>query len=96
MKLALFIVAVLTVCANELVLDVMKEQDATKAPSIAPETWREKLANLLAPLLELLYIVALLLAFTALVCTFLVFAPAMALALALMLLIPATGRLLRR
>jgi hypothetical protein len=93
MKGALFTVVILVACANELVLGVIKHQDA---PSLASETWRETLANLLAPLLELLYIVALPLAFIALLCMLVVFAPALALALALMLLILATGRLLRR
>ena len=97
MKLALFIVVVLVVCANELVLNVKKEQDeAMSAASLAPETLRETLANLLAPVLTLLYIVALPLAFIALLCMLFVFARSLALALALMLLIPATTRLLRR
>ena len=97
MKLAVFIVVVLIACANELVLSVKQEQDeAASAASSAPETLRETLANLLAPVLALLYIVALPLAFIALLCMFLVFAPALALALALMLLLAATGRLLRR
>jgi hypothetical protein len=97
MKLALFIVVILVACANELVLSVKKEQDeAMSAASLAPETLREKLANLLAPVLALLYIVALPLAFIALLRLLFVFAPALALALALMLLVPATSRLLRR
>jgi hypothetical protein len=97
MKLALFIVVVLVACANELVLGVKKEQDeAMSAASLAPETLRETLANLLAPVLALLYIVALPLAFIALLCMLFVFAPALALAPALMLLMPATNRLLRR
>jgi len=97
MKLALFIVVVLVACANELVLGVKKEQDeAMSAASFAPAAWRETLANLLAPVLALLYIIALPLAFIALLCMLFVFAPALALALALMLLIPATSRLLRR
>jgi hypothetical protein len=67
MKLALFTVAVLTACANELVLSVKKEQDeAMNAPSVTPETLRETLAHLLAPVLELLYLVFLPLAFVAL------------------------------
>ena len=97
MKLALFIVVVLVACANELVLGVKREQDeAMSAASLAPETLRETLANLLAPVLALLYIVALPLAFIALLRMLFVFAPALALAPALMLLIPAAGRLLRR
>ena len=96
MKLALFIVAILTTCANELVLGVIKEQDTMKAPSISPETLREKLANVLEPVLTLLYIVVLPLAFIALLCALCVFAPIQALVLVLMLLIPATGWLLRR
>jgi len=97
MKLALFIVVVLVACANELVLGVKKEQDeAMSAASSAPGTLRETLANLLAPVLLLLYIVALPLAFIALLCMLFVLAPALALALALRLLIPATSRLLRR
>ena len=95
-RLALFTVIVLIACANELVLGVLKEQDAAKTPSTAPESWRETLAHLLAPVLELLYIVFLPLAFIALVCTLCVFAPAQALALVLMLLVPATGWLIRR
>jgi hypothetical protein len=93
MRLAVFTVVVLVACANEFVLGAVKDQDAT---SSAPKTWRETLANLLAPLLELLYILALPLAFVALLCMLFVFAPALALALALMLLISATSRLLRR
>ena len=96
MKLVRFIVAILTTCANELVLGVIKEQDAMKAPSISPETLREKLANVLEPVLTLLYIVVLPLAFIALLCALCVFAPIQALVLVLMLLIPATGWLLRR
>jgi hypothetical protein len=96
MKLALFTVAILTTCANELVLGVMKEQDAMKAPSISPETLRERLANVLEPVLTLLYIVILPLAFIALLCALCVFAPIQALVLVLMLLIPATSWLLRR
>jgi hypothetical protein len=97
MKFALFIVVVLVACANELVLGVKKEQDeAMSAASSAPETLRETLANLLAPVLALLYIVALPLAFIALLWMLFVFAPALALALSLMLLMPATSRLLRR
>jgi hypothetical protein len=96
MKLALFTVAILTTCANELVLGVMKEQDAMKAPTISPETLRERLANVLEPVLTLLYIVILPLAFIALLCALCVFAPIQALVLVLMLLIPATSWLLRR
>jgi hypothetical protein len=73
MKLVLFIVAILTTCANELVLGVIKEQDAMKAPSISPATLREKLANVLEPVLTLLYIVVLPLAFIALLCALCVF-----------------------
>jgi len=70
MKLALFTVAVLAACANELVLSVKKERDqAMNAPSASPVTLRETLAHLLAPVLELLYIVLLPVAFVALVCT---------------------------
>jgi hypothetical protein len=96
MKLALITVAIVTVCANELVLGVMKEQDAMKAPSIAPQTLRETLAHVLEPVLTLLYIVVLPLAFIALLCALCVFAPIQALVLVLMLLISATGWLLRR
>jgi len=70
MKLALFTVAVLAACANELVLSVKKEQDQTmNAPSASPVTFRETLAHLLAPVLELLYIVVLPVAFVALLGT---------------------------
>jgi hypothetical protein len=70
MKLALFTVAVLAACANELVLSVKKEQDqAMNAPAISPVTLRETLAHLLAPVLELLYIVVFPVAFAALLCT---------------------------
>jgi hypothetical protein len=96
MKLALFIVAILTTCANELVLGVMKDQDAMKAPSISPETWRETLAHVLEPVLTLLYVLALPFAFVALLCALCVFAPVQALVLVLLLLISATGWLLRR
>ena len=96
MKLALITVAILTACANELVLGVMKEQDAMKEPSISPETLRETLAHVLEPMLTLLYIVVLPLAFIALLCALFVFAPIQALVLVLMLLISATGWLLRR
>jgi hypothetical protein len=96
MKRALFIVAILTACANELVLGVIKEQDAMEASSISPETWRERLTHVLEPVLTLLYIVVLPLAFIALLCTLCVFAPIQALVLVLMLLIPATSWLLRR
>jgi hypothetical protein len=96
MKLALFTVAVLTACANELVLGVKKKQDeAMNAPSTAPETLRETLAHLLAPMLELLYIVVLPLAFVALLYAFCVFAPRQACALVLLPLIPAIGWLRR-
>jgi hypothetical protein len=92
MKLALFTVTVLTACANELVLGVKKKQDeAMNAPSAAPETLLETLAHLLAPMLELLYIVVLPLAFVALLCAFCVFAPRQAFALVLLPLIPAIG-----
>ena len=67
MKVALLTVAVLVACANELVLSVKNEQDqALSARSASPETLRATLANLLAPMLELLYIVVLPLAFVAL------------------------------
>src|SRR5215472_6250272 len=92
MKVALLAVAVLTACANELVLSVRKEQDqAMSARSASPETLRETLADLLAPVLELLYIVLLPLAFVALLYALCVFAPGQAIALILMLLISATG-----
>jgi hypothetical protein len=88
MRLALFTVAVFFACADELVLGVKQEQDeAIRAPSSGPETLRETLVHLLAPLLELLHIVALPLAFIALLCMVFVFAPTLALALALMLLL---------
>jgi hypothetical protein len=96
MKVALFIVVVLVACANELVLGVKKQQDeAMNEPSAAPETLRETLAHLLAPVLELLYIVALPVAFVALLCMLCIFAPRQALAPALMLLIPAAVWVLR-
>lgn len=96
MKLALFTVAVLTACANELVLSAKKKEDeAMNALSAAPETLRETLAHLLAPMLELLYIVALPLAFVALLCALCVFAPRQACALVLLPLIPAIGWLRR-
>jgi hypothetical protein len=73
MKLALFTVAVLAACANELVLSVKEEQDqAMNAPSASPLTLRETLAQLLAPMLELSYILALPVAFAALLWTLLV------------------------
>ncbi|MBV8405452.1 MAG: hypothetical protein JO203_14790 [Gammaproteobacteria bacterium] len=96
MKLALLTVAVLTVCANELVLGVLKERDAMEASCVTPVTWRETLADLLAPVLELLYIVALPLAFAALLCALCVFAASQGPVLLLSLLILATGWLLRR
>ena len=69
MKLALFTIAVLAACANELVLSVKKEQDqAMNAPAAFPLTLRERLAHLLAPVLELSYIVVLPVAFVALLC----------------------------
>jgi hypothetical protein len=92
MKLALFAVVALTVCANELVLGALKEQDAMKASSITPETWRETLATLLAPVLELLYIVVLPLAFIALLCTLCVFASAWALVLVVLTLLITAAR----
>ena len=96
MKLVVFTVVVLTACANELVLRVKKEQDeAITSLSTAPETLRETLANVLAPVLELLYIVVLPLAFIALVCALCIFAPRQALALLLMLLILGTRWVLR-
>jgi hypothetical protein len=95
MKLAVLTVVVLAVFANELVLGVLKEQDAMKATSLAPVTWQETLANFLAPVLELLYIIVLPLAFIALLCALCVFASAWALVLVLMLLIAAAGRMLR-
>jgi len=96
MKFALFALAVLATCANELVLSVRKEQDAMKARSITPETWRETLAQVLEPLLTLTYIVIFPLAILALLWALCVFAPIQAFVLVLMLLIPATGWLLRR
>ena len=96
MKLALFTIAVIATCANELVLSVRKEQDAMKAPSITPETWRETLAQVLEPVLTLAYIVIFPLAIVALLWALCVFAPIQAFVLVLMLLIPATGWLLRR
>jgi hypothetical protein len=97
MKFVVFTVVVLAACANELVLRVKKEQDeAITSLSAAPETLRETLANVLAPVLELLYIVVLPLAFIALVCALCIFAPSQALLLLLMLLILATRWLLRR
>jgi hypothetical protein len=96
MKLALFVVAVLTVCANELVLGVRKEQDAMKAGSIDPMTWRETLADLLAPVLELVYIVALPLACVAVLCALCVFAATQALVIVLVLLAAGVGSLLQR
>ena len=96
MKLALFAVAALAVVANELVLGVLKEQDAMKASSAGPEGWRATLAELLAPVLELLYLVALPLALVALVCVLCVIAPRLALVLVLLLLITATRWVLRR
>jgi hypothetical protein len=96
MKLALFTIALLTTCANELVLSVRKEQDAMKALSIAPETWRETLAHVLEPVLTLLYIIVLPLAIVALLWALCVFAPVQAVVFILMLLIPATSWLCRR
>jgi len=90
MKLALFTIAVLTVCANELVLAVKKKQDEVlNAPSATPETLPETLAQLLAPVLELLYIAVLPLAFVALLYALCVSAPRQAFALVLLLVIPA-------
>ena len=90
MKLALFIVAFLTVCANELVLGVKKKQDEVmNAPSVTPETLRETLAHLLAPVLELLYIAVLPLSFVALLYALCVSAPRQAFTLIFLLLIPA-------
>ena len=96
MRFALFTIAFLATCANELVLSVRKEQDAMMARSIAPETWRETLAQVLEPLLTLTYIVIFPLAILALLWALCVFAPIQAFVLVLMLLIPATGWLLRR
>ena len=96
MKLALFTIALLTTCANELVLSVRAEQDAMKARSIAPETWRETLAHALEPVLMLVYIIVLPLAIIALLWALCVFAPVQAFVLILMLLIPATSWLCRR
>ena len=96
MKLALFTVAALTACANELVLAAKAKRDAMSIHSAAPDSWLDTLAQLLKPVLTLLYIVILPLAVAALVCALSVFAPTQALVLLLMLLIPATGWLLRR
>jgi hypothetical protein len=96
MKIALLTLAVLTVYASEMVIDVQAEQDgASSAPSAAADTVREALAVVLKPVLALLYITVLPLAFAALVWAFCVFAPLQALVLGL-LLIPAVGRLLRQ
>jgi hypothetical protein len=77
---------------------VRRDQGAGRheSTSISPATLREKLANVLEPVLTLLYIVVLPLAFIALLCELCVFAPIQALVLVLMLLVPATGWLLRR
>jgi hypothetical protein len=96
MKLALFAIAVLATCANELVLSVRKEQDAMKARAITPETWRETLAQVLEPVLTVAYIIIFPLAIVALLWALCVFAPIQAFVLVLMLLIPAAGWLLRR
>ena len=96
MKLALFTIALITTCANEFVLTVIKDTDPVKAQSIAPATWREILAHVLEPLLTVLYVVALALAVVALLWALCVFAPIQAFVLVLMLLIPATGWLCRR
>src|SRR6516165_98130 len=96
MKIALFTVVALAACANELVLAVKEKRDAMSIHSAAPESRLESLAHVLKPVLTLLYILILPLAVAALVCALSVFAPTQALVLVLMLLIPATGWLLRR
>lgn len=96
MKLALFTVAALAACANELVLSANKKRDAMSIHSAVPESRLETLAHVLKPVLTLLYILVLPLAVAALVCALSVFAPTLALVLVLMLLIPATGWLVRR
>ena len=96
MKLALFTVVALAVCANELVLAVKEKRDAMSIHPAAPASRLETLADVLKPVLTLLYILILPLAVAALVCALSVFAPTQALVLVLMLLIPAAGWLLRR
>ena len=96
MKLAVFTVVALAACANELVLAAKEKRDAMSIHSAAPESRLETLAQVLKPVLTLLYIVILPLALAVLVCALSVFAPTQALVLVLMLLIPATGWLLRR